>query len=46
VRVHEALAWSLVALIAAHVAGVLFTSWHQRENLVVPMFTGNKQADD
>jgi cytochrome b len=43
VRIHEALAWSVVVLVACHVGGVVFTSWHQRENLVVPMFTGTKR---
>ena len=44
VLLHEALAWLLVALIALHLAGVVFTSWQHRENLVAAMFTGNKPA--
>ena len=46
VLVHETLAWSLLALIAAHVAGVLFTSLHQRENLVAAMVSGDKRPED
>jgi cytochrome b len=44
VRVHEALAWLLVGLIALHVGGVLLTSWQHRENLVKAMVTGDKDA--
>ncbi|WLI89942.1 cytochrome b/b6 domain-containing protein [Massilia sp. R2A-15] len=42
VRVHKALAWTLVGLIALHVGGVVFTSWQHRENLVAAMITGDK----
>jgi cytochrome b len=42
--VHRGLAWALVGLAALHVAGVLFTSWRQRENLVAAMFSGRKRA--
>lgn len=44
VRLHETLAWLLLALVALHVAGVVFTSWQHRENLVAAMITGNKAA--
>lgn len=44
VRVHEALAWLLVGLIALHIAGVLLTSWQHRENLVAAIVTGDKNA--
>lgn len=46
VLIHEALAWTLVALIVAHVGGVVFTSWHQRENLVAAMVTGDKPREE
>jgi cytochrome b len=39
---NRALAWGLLALVAVHVAGVLFTSHRQHENLVEAMFTGDK----
>jgi cytochrome b len=41
-RVHATLAWGLLGLIALHVAGVLITSFHQRENLVKAMLDGRK----
>ncbi|AGU49002.1 putative cytochrome B561 [Variovorax paradoxus B4] len=40
---HRSLAWTLVALIALHLAGVAFTSWRHRENLVAAMFSGRKR---
>lgn len=43
VLVHEALAWMLVLFIALHIAGVVFTSWQHRENLVKAMVTGEKE---
>lgn len=42
VQLHTALAWLLVALIALHVGGVVFTSWQHRENLIAALFTGKK----
>ena len=42
--VHETLAWTLVALAALHVGGVVFASRHQRENLIAAMFDGRKRA--
>lgn len=42
---HARLSDGLWLFVALHVAGVLFSSWHQRENLVLAMFTGRKRAD-
>jgi len=42
--VHETLAWTLVALAALHVLGVLFANRHQRENLIAAMLDGRKRA--
>jgi cytochrome b len=41
---HVALAWTLLALVLLHLAGVLFTCLRQRENLVAAMFSGDKAA--
>lgn len=41
---HEALGNALIALAALHVAGVLYTSWRQRENLAGAMLSGVKRA--
>lgn len=46
VQLHEAIAWLLVGLIVLHVAGVLFTSWTHRENLVAAMVSGKKAAPE
>ncbi|RZL03683.1 MAG: cytochrome B [Rubrivivax sp.] len=42
--VHTSLAWTLLGLIALHLAGVIFTSLRHRENLVRAMITGRKPA--
>lgn len=43
-RIHAALAWWLLALVIGHLAGVAYTSFRQRENLVAAMFSGRKRA--
>ena len=45
-ELHEALANSLLALIAVHLAGVIFTSVRQRENLAAAMVHGRKRPLD
>lgn len=41
-EIHATLAWSMLGLIALHVAGVLYTSLRHRENLVLAMLSGRK----
>jgi cytochrome b len=41
---HELAANALMATIAVHVLGVLFSGWLHRENLVRAMLTGRKRA--
>lgn len=43
-ELHEISADILVILIVVHIAGVIFTSRRQRENLATAMITGNKPA--
>jgi cytochrome b len=45
-ELHEGLAGLLLGLVAAHVAGVLFSSWRERQNLVAGMITGWKRAPE
>ena len=45
-RVHRALAWTLLALVVAHVAGVIYTSVRHRENLVASMLNGVKRTPE
>lgn len=41
-EVHELLAWSVIGLVALHVAGVLLHVARRRENLVAAMITGRR----
>jgi len=42
---HAALAWTLLAVVGIHVAGVLLGSVLHRENLIMAMITGRKHGD-
>jgi cytochrome b len=41
---HGSLTDLLMVLVALHVAGVAYTSWHHRENLVAAMLHGSKRT--
>ena len=41
---HQALAWTLLALVVLHLAGVVFTSLRHRENLALAMLSGSKRG--
>ncbi len=45
-QVHDLLTDATLVCIVLHVAGVVVTSWRQRENLVAAMITGRKRAED
>jgi cytochrome b len=45
-EVHEALSGGLVGLVVLHVAGVLFSSWREGQNLVAGMIDGRKRFPD
>jgi cytochrome b len=45
-RIHVFFAEFLLVLAALHIAGVIFTSIRQRENLIAAMLHGRKRADD
>jgi cytochrome b len=42
---HEALAWTLLAVVGVHVTGVVLSSVLHRENLVAAMITGRKRGE-
>ncbi len=44
-ELHEGLSNLLLFCILVHIAGVIFTSWRQKENLVAAMISGRKRAD-
>ena len=43
---HEVLGNAVIALAALHVAGVVYTSWRQRENLAAAMLSGVKRPPE
>ncbi|MBS0516937.1 MAG: cytochrome b/b6 domain-containing protein [Proteobacteria bacterium] len=43
-ELHAGLGWTLLALVCLHVAGVFFSNWQHRENLIAAMLSGNKAA--
>lgn len=43
-ELHEVVGNGMLVLIAAHVAGVIYSGLRHRENLVAAMFTGRKRA--
>ena len=45
-RAHKTLVNALLMLVALHVGGVIFSSLRHRENLVLAMITGQKDADE
>ena len=44
-EIHELLAFLLLGLVAAHLAGVVFASWREKDNLALAMMTGFKRDD-
>ncbi len=45
-ELHSILGHLILPLVALHVAGVIFTSWRQKENLAAAMFHGWKKKPD
>jgi cytochrome b len=43
-NLHDAVGHALIPLLLLHLAGVVFTSWRHRENLVAAMLHGKKRA--
>jgi cytochrome b len=44
IGVHAVAGWAFAVLVPLHVAGVAFTSWRERRNLVAAMWHGRKHA--
>jgi len=44
-EVHELLAWAMVAVIGAHVAGIAWHTLRHRENIALSMVDGRKEAE-
>ena len=45
-EMHEFLVSCLLVLVACHIGGVIYASWHHRENLVAAMITGKKDTHE
>lgn len=45
-EVHEVLAWSVIALVAVHVVGILLHMVRRRENVIASMVTGRKSGPE
>jgi cytochrome b len=43
-RIHELVAWTMLAVVAAHIAGVVISSVVERQNLALAMITGVKPS--
>lgn len=44
-EIHEVLAWSLVAIVGVHVAGIVWHTVRTRENIALSMVDGKKEAE-
>lgn len=44
-ELHEVFAWSMVAVVGVHVAGIVWHTIRHRENIALSMVDGRKQAD-
>lgn len=43
-EVHEVLAWAMVAVVGAHVAGIVWHTFRQKENIALSMVHGHKEG--
>jgi cytochrome b len=43
-EIHEAMTGFVIFIVAVHVAGVIVSSWIHKENLILGMITGRKNA--